>query len=177
MQRCIFSFFCVFFCALVSCSPKIISGRQEARAYESASLMDSLQLRRLIDTRMEAYFEHYLSRAAELRQETVREQLSAPDSAGRQYVSERSTTRSVARSQTSAGMISGQSGQTVELSDSSSVHDMAAAAEMEIYEEKSSAVDAPAKKMRWFFYALSLLGAVIIGFILGLRGGKWISCR
>lgn len=168
MRRCIFSFFCVF--ALASCSPKVYSGAQDVRAYDSGRQTDSVSISRLVDSRLELYFEHRLERAAELQQETVTERLSEPDSSGRQWVAERSTTRSVARSQMTAGGVSSQSAQLVRQEDSTAVRDTASVAELETHEE---ACAAPARRwLPWYVYVGALLVALIVGFVLGLRRGR-----
>lgn len=168
MRRCIFSFFCVF--ALASCSPKVYSGAQDVRAFESGRQTDSVSISRLVDSRLELYFEHHLKRAAELQQETVTERLSEPDSSGRQWVAERSTTRSVARSQTTAGGVSSQSARLVRQEDSTAVRDTASVAELETHEEASAA---PARRrLPWYVCVGALLVALIVGFILGLWRGQ-----
>lgn len=168
MRRCIFSFFCVF--ALASCSPKVYSSAQDVRAFESGRQSDSVSLSRLVDSRLELYFEHHLERAAELQQETVTERLSDPDSTGRQWVEERSTTRSVARSQTTSGGVSSQSAQLIRQEDSTAVRDTASVSELETHEESSVT---PARKwLPWYVYVGALLVALVLGFILGLRRGR-----
>ena len=172
MRRCIFSFFCVFL-VLGSCSPKVYSGAQDVQAFQSSAASDSTRLERLVDERVEARLSQYLERHAELEQETVSERLSAPDSAGRQYVEERSTTRSVARSKTTAGSFSEQIGQTVQQTDSVVVRDTAAVAEIQEHQEDSAG---PARRpwMPWYVYVAGLVVAALIGLLLGIKLEKKI---
>ena len=173
MRRCIFSFFCVF--ALASCSPKVYSGVRETRAFQIAAASDSVRVASLVDARMEAYFGHYLERAAELRQETVREAFSEPDSAGKQYVTERSTTRSVASSQMSAGSFAQQSGRTVTQTDSVAVRDSSAV--LEIQESVEETKGAPQKRGwgNFFVYLIGLIAAVLLGLIIGVYCDRRIT--
>lgn len=176
MRRCIFSFFCVFL-ALASCSPRVYSGEQDVRAFESTSKSDSVRFMRLVDARMEAYLAQHMERAAELQQEIVRESFSNPDSTGRQHITERSTMRSIARSHTSAGSVAAQGSRMSSETDSIAVRDTAVLSEMEERIEETLGDGRPARRMPWYVFLASLAGAVIVGFILGLRGGKWISCK
>lgn len=175
MRRCIFLIFCVFF-ALASCSPKVYSGVQEVRAFESTALSDSATLRRLVDERMEAYFERTMKKASELRQEIVRERLSDPDSSGRQYVLERSTTRSTARSSSVASSVSSRQEQIIQQTDSVAVRDSAVVAAVN---EKRETVVKGNRAWPWYAYVAGLLVAVVIGFVMGLRGRKWraLQCK
>lgn len=165
MRRCIFSFFCVFF-VLASCSPKILSGKQDVQAFQSSAASDSTRLERLVDERVEARLSQYLERHAELEQETVSERLSAPDSAGRQYVEERSTTRSVARSKTTAGSVSEQASRTVQQTDSVAVRDSAAVAEIQEHQEENAGTQKRTNRWQTFILCFAIGG--LFGLFVGL---------
>ena len=167
MRKCIFSIFCVF--ALASCAPKIYSGVQDVSAFEQTAAIDSVQLRRIIEERVEAYVSRRLEQDAEMQSETVREVFSEPDSAGRQHVTERSTTVTSGRTRTTAQSSSAKAEQKIQVTDSLSVRDTSSVAEVEEHQEQEI-------KGRtgwpWYAYAAGLLIAVLVGFLFGLLGRK-----
>lgn len=163
MRKCIFSIFCVF--ALVSCSPKILSGKQDISAFEQTAAIDSAQLRRIIDERMEAYFSSWMEKDAEQQSETVREVFSEPDSTGRQHVTERSTTRTSGRTRTTAQSSAGKAEQTIRVTDSLSVRDTSSVAELEEHQKQEIKSHTG---WAWYEYLAGLLVAAIIGLIIGL---------
>ena len=174
MRKCIFSFFCVF--ALASCSPKIASGVQEVRALDETRQLDSAALKRWIFEEMKEYVDSRFEREERSQTETVREVLSDPDTAGRQHVVERSTTRSVSGATTRAGSSAGRVRQLQERTDSVSVTDSSHVEEAEIYEEMDAGV---ARKpfIPWYVYVGAMIFAVIVGFILGARSRIWRAVR
>ena len=172
MRKCIFSIFCVF--ALVSCSPKILSGKQDVSAFEQTAAIDSVQLRRIIDERMEAYFSSWMEKDAEQQSETVREVFSEPDSTGRQHVTERSTTVTSGRTRTTAQSNAAKAERTIQATDSVAVRDTSRVAELE--EHKEQEIKGGSTWLPWYAYAAGLLVAVIIGIVLGVMGTrKWRS--
>lgn len=175
MRKCIFSFFCVF--ALASCSPKIVSGVQEVRALETDRARDSVAVAHWIDERLSSWREQTVERTEENRTETVREIFSAPDTAGRQWVVERSTTRTEAGASTRAGSVTRQEHQAVERTDSVAVADTSRLEAAEIREEVEKRADSRAAFLPWYVYLSALLMAVICGFLLGLRANKWRTAR
>lgn len=174
MRKCIFSFFCVF--ALASCSPKIASGVQEVRALDETRQLDSTALRRWISDELKEYVDSRFEREESSQTETVREVLSDPDTAGRQYVVERSTTRSVSGASTRAGSSAGRVRQMEERTDSVAVADSSHAESAEIYEEVDTGVGGK-PFMPWYVYIGAMVLAVIVGFILGARSRNWRDVR
>lgn len=175
MRQCIFSFFCVF--ALASCSPKIVSGVQEVRALETDRSRDSVAVARWVDERMNLWQERTIERTEDEQTETVREVFSAPDTAGRQWVVERSTTRTESGASTRAGSITRHEQQTAAHTDSVAVADTSRLEAAEIREEIEAKGKSGASWMPWYVYLSALLLAAICGFLLGLRGNKWRTVR
>lgn len=175
MRQCIFSFFCVF--ALASCSPKIVSGVQEVRALETDSSRDSVAVARWVDERMSLWQERTVERTEDQQTETVREVFSAPDTAGRQWVVERSTTRTESGASTRAGSITKHEQQTAAHTDSVAVADTSRLEAAEIREEVEAKGKSGASWCPWYVYLSALLLAAICGFLLGSRGNKWRTVR
>lgn len=167
MRKCIFSFFCVL--ALAACSPKTFSGVQEARASAHAQLYDSAAVSRWVNASLQEYIDKHFERVETLRTETVREVLSAPDSAGVQHVVERSTTHTVSGARTQAGASLQKTQQLEERRDSVAVADSVRTEKAEIYEEIK---EAPAKRapwLPWYVYVGGLVAALLCGVYLGWK--------
>lgn len=173
MRKCIFFFFCVS--ALAACSPKTFSGVQEARAFTHTQLVDSVYLRSWLEARMQQYIQQSFERVDSTKTETVREILSAPDSAGNQYVVERSTTSSVSGSSTKAGKTTAVEQQILQEVDSTAVRDSVNTSVAEIREEYEQNTGKRAPWCPWYVYLGGLLVALVLGVYLGSRGKKWIG--
>lgn len=169
MRKCIFSFFCVL--ALAACSPKTYSGVQEARASAHAQLYDSTAVNRWINASIQEFIDKHFERVETLRTETVREVLSAPDSAGRQHVVERSTTHTVSGAHTQAGTSAQTIQQLEERRDSVAVADSLGTESSEIREEIKSGPsrDQVVTKLKWRAYVFGALVLVMLGFYLGWK--------
>jgi cobalamin biosynthesis Mg chelatase CobN len=163
--------------ALASCSPKIVSGVQEVRALETDRSRDSVAVARWVDERMNLWQERTVERTEDQQTETVREVFSAPDTAGRQWVVERSTTRSESGASTRAGSVTRKAQQTTERTDSVAVADTSRVEAAEIREEVEKKADSRVSFIPWYVYLSALLLAVICGFLLGLRANKWRDAR
>jgi hypothetical protein len=169
MRKCIFSFFCVL--ALAACSPKTYSGVQEARASAHAQLYDSTAVSSWVRASIQEFIDEHFERVETLRTETVREILSAPDSAGRQHVVERSTTHTVSGAHTQAGTSTQTIQQREELRDSVAVADSIRTESAEIREEIQSGPsrDQVGTKLKWRAYLFCALALMLLGFYLGWK--------
>ena len=170
MRKCIFLFSCVL--ALASCSPKIYSGVQDVRALEEARRRDSIALERRMEARLQELVEQRLERIESQQTETVHEVYSAPDTSGRQYVVERSTTHTVSGSSTVASSYSAREQQLLEKTDSVSVADSSKLEQLEIHEEEEVAPAPAARKSRLYLYIIGLVAALACGVVLGVRAGR-----
>ena len=170
MRKCIFSFFCVL--ALAACSPKIYSGVQEASASTHAQLYDSVAVSGWIRASLQEYIDQHFERVETLRTETVREVLSAPDSAGVQHVVERSTTHSVSGARTQAGSSTQKTQQLEERRDSVAVADSVKTESAEIREEFEEAPVKRAPWLPWYVYVCGLAVALLCGVYLGWKYGR-----
>ena len=167
MRKCIFSFFCVL--ALAACSPKIFSGVQEARASAHAQLYDSVAVSRWVNASLREYIDKHFERVENIQTETVREILSAPDSAGVQHVVERSTTHTVSGSRTQAGSSSQKTQQLQERTDSVAVADSVRTESAELREEFEQAPAKRAPWLPWYVYVGGLVAALLCGLYLGWK--------
>ncbi len=170
MRKCIFFFFCVF--ALISCSPKIYSGVQDVRALEEARRRDSIAFERRMEARLQELVEQRFERIESQQTETVHEVFSAPDTSGRQYVVERSTTHTVAGSSTVASSVSAREQQLLEKTDSVAITDSAKVDLTEIHEEEEVAPAPSARRSRWYIYIIGLVAALLAGVALGIKAGR-----
>ena len=91
MYRFVKSFF-VCFLVLAACSPRYFNGGQVARTYSQEAASDSTNLHKTIDYSSVSGLQQNIDWRSSMDVTTVKEILSAPDSAGRQYVIERTTT-------------------------------------------------------------------------------------
>lgn len=170
MRKCIFFFFCVL--ALASCSPKIYSGVQDVRALEEARRRDSIALERRMEARLQEIVEQRIERTESQQTETVREVYSAPDTAGRQYVVERSTTHTASGSSTVASSHAAREQQLLEKTDSVAVADSSSVEQLEIHEEEEVAPALAARRSRWYLYIIGLVAALLAGVALGIKAGR-----
>lgn len=170
MRKCIFFFFCVL--ALASCSPKIYSGVQDVRAFEEARRRDSIALERRMEARLQELVEQRFERIESQQTETVREVYSAPDTAGRQYVVERSTTHTASGSSTVASSHASREQQLLEKTDSVAVADRSNVEQLEIHEEEEVAPAPAARRSRLYLYIIGLVAALVCGVVLGVRAGR-----
>ena len=170
MRKCIFFFFCVL--ALASCSPKIYSGVQDVRALEEARRRDSIALERRMEARLQELVEQRIERIESQQTETVHEVYSAPDTAGRQYVVERSTTHTTSGSSTVASSHAVREQQLLEKTDSVAVADSSNVEQLEIHEEEEVAPAPSARRSRWYIYIIGLVAALLAGVALGIKAGR-----
>lgn len=160
------SSFVFVFVALAACSPSYFSGGQVARAVSQETYTDSSSFHRLVDR----IVSEELQKKLEVREweETVNvtETLSQPDSTGKQHVTERTTARISRRKDTSAGVTQTKDEVLQERTDSTHKTDMSSSMlkEEERYMQKENNGFMP-----WYVYVAALVGAVIVGFILGMK--------
>ena len=170
MRKCIFLFSCVL--ALASCSPKIYSGVQDVRAFDEARRRDIIAFERRMEARLQELVEQRFERIESQQTETVHEVYSAPDTSGRQYVVERSTTHTVAGSSTVASSHAAREQQLLEKTDSVAVADSSNVEQLEIHEEEEVAPAPAAKRTFWdnlraVLVILCTAGVFCIGYRLG----------
>lgn len=170
MRKCIFFFFCVL--ALASCSPKTFSGVQDVRALQEARRRDSIAFERRMEVLLRELVDQRFERIESQQSETVHEVYSAPDTAGRQYVVERSTTHTVAGSSTVASSHSAREQQLLEKTDSVAVADSSNVEQLEIHEEEEVAPAPAARRSRLYLYIIGLVAALVCGVVLGVRAGR-----
>ena len=101
MCRFVKSFF-VCLLVLAACSPRYFNGGQVARTSSHKSASDSTGVHRTIDYSSTSGLQQNIDWKSSMDVTTVKEVLSAPDSSGRQYVIERTTTTAKTKSQSAA---------------------------------------------------------------------------
>lgn len=101
MCRFVKSFF-VCFLVLAACSPRYFNGGQVARTSSHESASDSTGVHRTIDYSSISGLQQNIDWKSSMDVTTVKEVLSAPDSSGRQYVIERTTTTAKTQSQSAS---------------------------------------------------------------------------
>lgn len=166
----------VLFFGIVSCGNlRQMSVRQETDASFSEALSDTasveLRVMSLIDRKVTESIERML------QQEIVieKEELSQPDSSGRQYVRERSRTTVSTRTSEVKSLASADSSAYVMTADSTaaSSDESFMTSSVELVEEKESvpAVSSSRRAVRWIF--AGILVAVAIFMIIKSRGVLW----
>lgn len=101
MCRFVKSFF-VCLLVLAACSPRYFNGGQVARTSSHKSASDSTAVHRTIDYSSTSGLQQNIDWKSSMDVTTVKEVLSAPDSSGRQYVIERTTTTAKTKSQSAS---------------------------------------------------------------------------
>lgn len=87
---------------LAACSPRYFNGGQVARTSSHESAADSTGVHRTIDYSSISGLQQNIDWKSSMDVTTVKEVLSAPDSSGRQYVIERTTTTAKTQSQSAS---------------------------------------------------------------------------
>ena len=162
---------CLF--ALAACSPRNFSGGQVARAFSHEAAVDSAAFRSLVDRMVHEELQKQFDIREWMEMTTVRETLSAPDSSGRQYVTERTTTTQSGRKEASATITQAKEERVLEQADSTVLH----ASDSTLLKEEEKTFERLVKGwMPWYIYVAALVGAIVIGLFLARRKG-WIHCR
>jgi len=141
-----------------------------ARTLSQAETYDSTYLRRYIDRLVQEDLQKRLDIQEWSQLVSVRELLSAPDSAGVQHVTERTTTTSSHHSQTSAGSSWAKNEETVAQLDSGKTQSSSSAI---LHEEKKEKTGEVKGWMPWYMYIAGLICAVVVGIVIALYGKKW----
>ena len=159
---------CVFF-ALAACSPKQFSGERVARCSYVSDAADSSALRRWLEREVRESLKQQVETVTSFELETVQETLSSPDSSGVQHVTSRSTTRTRGSSVSTAGSHSVREAVARSETDSSSVSSSHGEA---LTEEKERIAGRVSGWIPWYVYVTGLVGALLIGLVLAVRGCK-----
>ena len=167
-MKCRYLFF--VFLALAACSPLFYNGEQVARSFSQESAMDSASVQRLVDRVVHDELQKQLEVHHCTNGTYVKETFSAPDSSGRQFLMERTTSTSSSRTEASASSLHKQDEVFQEKVDSTTVK---SSETMELKEEEKTITAKADGWMPWYIYAAALVGAFVLGFILARRKKKW----
>lgn len=159
---------CVYL-ALAACSPKQFSGERVARCSYVSDAADSSALRRWLEREVRESLKQQVETVTSFELETVQETLSSPDSSGVQHVTSRSTTRTRGSSVSTAGSHSVREEVARSETDSSSVSSSHGEA---LTEEKERIAGRVSGWIPWYVYVTGLVGALLIGLVLAVRGCK-----
>ena len=152
--------FLCYFLALTACSPRSFTGERAVRTYSLSDTADSASVRRWLDRAVRESVEQHVQTVFDFDAVTVRETLSAPDSAGAQYVTSTSTTHARGRSVSTSGTESAREETVSGGTDSTAVSSTHGEALTERRERISGEVRG---WLPWYVYLLGLVGAVVIG--------------
>ncbi|MBQ6176661.1 MAG: hypothetical protein IJK29_05625 [Bacteroidales bacterium] len=164
---------CVYL-ALAACSPKQFSVERVARCSYVSDAADSSALRRWLEREVRESLKQQVETVTSFELETVQETLSSPDSSGGQHVTSRSTTRTRGSSVSTAGSHSVREEVARSETDSSSVSSSHGEA---LTEEKERIAGRVSGWMPWYVYVTGLVGALLIGLVLAIRGKKWSKMK
>lgn len=164
---------CVYL-ALAACSPKQFSGERVARSSYVSDAADSSALHRWLEREVRESLKQQVETVTSFELETVQETLSSPDSSGVQHVTSRSTTRTRGSSVSKAGTQSIREEEARSETDSSSVSSSHGEA---LTEEKERIASRVSGWMPWYVYVTGLVGALLIGLVLAIRGNKWSKMK
>lgn len=173
MRRCIILFF-VCLSAIAACSPRHYHGEQTAVALTQQQSLESSSMQKWMEQYMHQVLQEWKSMQSWTDQVSVKEVLSDPDSTGAQHVKERVTTTTTHHSEASAGSSKETLAELQQQTDSTQVQGSSSVA----YTEEKKVVDGKVEgPLPWYVYAAALLGAVIVGFVLYARKGKWFCLK
>lgn len=172
MRRCIV-YLCVFL-ALTACSPKSISGERAVRTSSTIERVDSSSLKSWLEKAVRETMNQHLRKDVGFESVTVVETLSAPDSSGSQHVTSKATTRSKGRSVITSGAEVVRDESIAEKKDSSSTSSVTGEA---FIEDKSKMSGNVSGWMPWYVYLAGLVGALLVGLVLAVRGNKWSKMK
>lgn len=165
MCRSFLKSFFVCLLVLTACSPRSFSWGQVVRTSSSQTEADSMAVHKKLESYTNEDIWQSLDWSSYLEQVTVTEKLSAPDSAGHQFVIERSTTTTTKRSESSAQETHTKEQQLQEETDSTSSYK---AASLLIMEEKKTVSGDVKGWMPWYVYVVGLFFFTLLGALLGL---------
>ena len=149
---------------LAACSPRSFSGGQVARTYSSQTESDSTDVHKRLDSYSNEDIRQILDWSSSLEQVTVTEKFSAPDSAGNQFLTERTTTTSRRRQESSAQTSHTKDQKYQEQTDSTHTNSTESVAIKE--EEKTISGDIKGW-MPWYVYVIALFVLTVLAALLG----------
>lgn len=166
MRRYVYS---IFVCLLVlaACSPRWCR-EQTTRTHQQEQSSDSLAVTKHAESTLNEQSQSKLEKHESFNQVTTWEQLSKPDSTGAQWVTARGTTTTSGSSDVQRESSANRHEKQLEQEDSTNVS--SSSSELEKEEEKSvEPADNKKSTWPWYVYVASIVGAFIIGLVLGLR--------
>ena len=164
MCRSLLKSFFVCLLVLAACSPRSFSGGQVARTYSSQTESDSTDVHKRLDSYSNEDIRQILDWSSSLEQVTVTEKFSAPDSAGNQFLTERTTTTSRRRQESSAQTSHTKDQKYQEQTDSTHTNSTESVAIKE--EEKTISGDIKGW-MPWYVYVIALFVLTVLAALLG----------
>ena len=164
MCRSFLKSFFVCLLVLAACSPRSFSGGQVARTYSSQTESDSTDVHKRLDSYSNEDIRQSLDWSSSLEQVTVTEKYSAPDSAGNQFLTERMTTTSRRRQESSAQTSHTKDQKYQEQTDSTHTNSTESVAIKE--EEKTISGDIKGW-MPWYVYVIALFVLTVLAALLG----------
>jgi cobalamin biosynthesis Mg chelatase CobN len=135
-----------------------------ARTYSSQTESDSTDVHKRLDSYSNEDIRQSLDWSSSLEQVTVTEKFSAPDSAGNQFLTERTTTTSRRRSESSAQTSHTKDQKYQEQTDSTHTNSTESVAIKE--EEKTISGDIKGW-MPWYVYVIALFVLTVLAALLG----------
>ena len=164
MCRSFLKSFFVCLLVLAACSPRSFSGGQVARTYSSQTESDSTDVHKRLDSYSNEDIRQSLDWSSSLEQVTVTEKFSAPDSAGHQFLTERTTTTTKGRTESSAQTSHTKDQKYQEQTDSTHTNSTESVAIKE--EEKTISGDIKGW-MPWYVYVIALFVLTVLAALLG----------
>ena len=163
MCRSFLKSFFVCLLVLAACSPRSFSGGQVARTYSSETESDSTDVHKRLDSYTNEDIRQSLDWNSSLEQVTVTEKFSAPDSAGHQFLTERTTTTTTGRTESSAQASHTKDQKIQEQTDSTSTN----RTESAMIKEEEKTVSADTKGwMPWYVYVIALFVLTVLAALL-----------
>lgn len=167
----LYSFF-VCMVVLAACSPRVVSGEQVAKTVTIEATVDSASIKEMVDRLVREEMQRKLDISELLNQTTTREVFTAPDSSGAQHLQERITTTLSRQKNTSAGSSYAKSDEVHAKVDSSAIK---TSDSLYVREERIAIKEKRKGSMPWYIYVAGLLAAMVMGFLLAVRGKKWFG--
>ena len=169
-----YRFYSFFVCLLVlaACSPKLYRGEHVARTSIQENIVDSTNVSGKQESVVSGTLESTVDASTWSNQVVVTEKYSAPDSAGRQYVTERTTRTSSRRAESSAKLSQMKEEKQVEQIDSVAYHTETAELQNE---EESKGRCASCSGWPWYAFIVAMIFGAFLGIVIGVRGGRFFS--
>lgn len=170
-----YRFYSFFVCLLVlaACSPKLYKGEHVARTSMQENIVDSTNVSGKQESVVSGTVESTVDASTWSNQVVVTEKYSAPDSAGRQYVTERTTRTSSRRAESSTKVSQAKEEKQLEQIDSATFHAEAVA---ELKEEETTIKDEAKRGLPWYVVPVALVVCTFL-VVLGVKTGKLFGLR